>query len=468
MMSASPFRKPPRQPSQVIPSTPQISFLEEISKTFSQPEKELGGNPLSRTLRNESQFVFPDGRVMNFEEIITKLPSEENKRESIAIAESPTRPAPFSPMEELLQSRLSVDRGTMTSAKRETRPSTQQQQQQQQPKKESQQLVERETITTPSLMKELLQQSKPLAVAVGASTATSPEHFPTPPSRSSASIMNKRRNQQSHTEDYGFNPSSSSFPENDQIRPSSSQSNSSMSRPTTQSLLHILQRNDHLGSENAGLRSTDQEEFNVEKELKKNQRKWQLLQKLNNVSSNEMKMKEIFNDQPTFFSSEAANNSKTMTRHLLDEANPSPRDRTHAEESSARQYRPLTSSETTQNKHQSAMASNAKRVIDSGSQHHHQQQNRPQSSGSSSFQSLLHPQQQQPAWNKQQQQPQQLKTSLTGSSNLPWPMASPNVKKGSSIDNTSSKNQQHRPHSSTSKRGGGYDDDDELYSEFGL
>jgi hypothetical protein len=467
MMSASPMRKPPRQPSQAIPSTPPISFLEEISKTLYQPEKELGGNPLSRTLRNESQFVFPDGRVMNFEDIITKLPSEENKRESIAIAESPTRPAPFSPMGEVLQTRLSVERGTMTSAKRETRPSTQQQQQ---PKKEIQQLVERETITTPSLMKELIQQSKPLAVAVATSSAaTSPEHFPTPPSRSAASVTNKRRNQQSHTEDYGFNPSSSSsLPENDQIRPSSSQSNSSMSRPTTQSLLHILQRNDHLGSENTGLRSASQEEFNIEKELKKNQRKWQLLQKLNNVSSNEMKMKEIFSDQPTFFSSEAANNnSKTMTRHLLDEANPSPRDRNPVEESSSsRQYRPLTSSETTQNKNQSAMASNAKRVIDSGTQHHYQQQNRPQSSSSSSFQALHH-QQQHPPWNKQQQQPQQLKTSLTGSSNLPWPMASPNTNKGTSIDNTSSKNQQVRPHSSSSKRGG-YDDDEELYSEFGL
>lgn len=213
------------------PKSSSVSFLEEIVTTNWQEQGDpLAESGLRRTLPNESKLVFPDGRVVDPSVVTNTL--SETASQSLA---------------------RSIDRETMTSATVSRRGFGIAEQQTDgigEP-----QLVERETITTPSL-----SRTNQLSLDFGNDASADYRSLTSRPNTSSSSRIASRP---------GTASSSSSSRMKHLLFPSTS--------------------NDEF--------PPDESQFNIERELKKNQRKWHLLQKLNNLQASEMQIRDIFNDK---------------------------------------------------------------------------------------------------------------------------------------------------------------------------
>ncbi len=385
-------------------STPS-NFLEQIMKTtWESTRKSDIGNPLLQTLPHESKFVFPDGRIVSTPSAIIKLPTDptaakEHGKDHEKVVDLPSNSR---------HSRPTTGFSDGPSISKHIASDT------------SKLRVERETITTPGLLRD--------SQLITESTLTSLSPL------------------QKNDEDYHSSPLSYEASK----RPS--HSSRGTSRPTTSSLVmkellfptNSVQENlrDVLPFEDADDHIDDPSQFNIEKELKRNQKKWQLLQKLNNLQTNEMQIRDIFNEKNL---SARAEPPRSSSHHPISPRKDITSQRIGIEE------RPLTATLRSSHHNSSNMrsalamsnvAANGMLLFD-----------QPTVTTSSNH----------IPWNKQSSKTMTstLQDSLKSKSDtLPWPIASPNRRS--------------RPGSSarqigTSTKGGGImEDDDDLYSEFGL
>jgi hypothetical protein len=222
--------------------------------------------------------------------------------------------------------------------------------------------------------------------------------------------------------------------------------------------------------------------FDIEKELKKNQRKWQLIHKLNNLQSNEIKIREIFeqkvypddatprghpNHGPLFdtivtnagtvISGASGNNQSGANRHVWSRESSRPNT---ASNQLNQQTRPVSGGRTRKSQDMSSsIVSNAMLVLDNKTSDWTREEDRSQRVASRG----------------QSRGGGRLNDSLHASSTAAWPTASP--KRGSTMSNaTSFENTLSNPQTGrnilSSSRGGRPGsrqvDDYDLYSEFGL
>lgn len=383
-------------------STPS-NFLEQIMKTtWESTEKSEVGNPLLQTLPHESKFVFPDGRIVSTPSAIIKLPmdatatKEHGKDQKAADLTNNSRNS--RPTTGLFSDVPNTSKHVVSDP--------------------SKLHVERETITTPGLLRD--------SQLIAESTLTSLSPL------------------QKSDKDYHSSPLSR------EASKRQSHSSRGTSRPTTSSMVmkellfptNYVQENvrDILPFEDTDERIDDPSQFNIEKELKRNQRKWQLLQKLNNLQTNEMQIRDIFNEKNL---SARAEPSRSSSHHPISPRKDVTSQRIGIEE------RPLTAtlrsshhnSSNVRSALMSSVAANGMLLFD-----------QPTATSSNHI-----------PWNKQPSKTMTstLQDSLKSKSDtLPWPIASPNRRSrpGSSAHQNG-----------TSAKGGGFiDDDDDLYSEFGL
>jgi hypothetical protein len=255
---------------------PQSDFLNDIKQLLihppvtSQNSSNFEDVSSAKTLSHDSKFVFPDGRVVDFNEV--KPPARKSTPKTARNEKSPE-----SPVAVIGPSTFTVKQDEGDEIDDFPVPVS---------SRKGLQSVAKETMPVPSFLKVIDKGNQ-----LGVFDSEDKYDFPSQP------IIRP------NSGDVKLLSSSSSRP----CTTSSERTLLLLSRPVSSSLVDA--------------------HFSVEKELKRNQRKWNLLSKLNSLQTNERTLKEIIDSDRImpesfgfFENSQKGRNSPNQTRRVLEES----------------------------------------------------------------------------------------------------------------------------------------------------